>query len=75
MRGQQHLLVVASCIVRRLDDQEAVQSRIQASRQIDTGHIVAVIPPGADRLRRELVTLRAAALDHRRSFLHRTIGL
>src|SRR4030095_6214739 len=36
---------------------------------------MAVIPTRAGGLRGERVTLRAAALDHWRSFLHRPIGL
>ena len=73
--GQQHLLVIAAGIARRLDDQEAVQSRVQASAQIGPGHVVAVVPPRARRLRDEFVALRAAARHHRRSFLHRAVGL
>ena len=73
--GQQHFLVVAAGIARRLDDQKAVKSSVQASPQIGAGDIVAVIPPGAGRFRRERVAPRATALHHRRSFLHRAVGL
>jgi hypothetical protein len=41
---EQHFLVVASRVRRGLDDQETVHSRIQASCQVLTGHVVAVIP-------------------------------
>jgi hypothetical protein len=75
MGGQQHLLVVAGGIVRRRDDQETVQSRVQAPPEIGRGHVVAVIPAGARRLRHERVTLHAAAHHHRRAFLHRAINL
>ena len=74
VRCKQHFLVIAARIVRRLDYQEAVHPRVQASRQILPCNVVAMIPPRAGWLRRERVTPRAAALHHRRSFLHRAIG-
>ena len=75
VRCKQHFLIVAAWIVRRLNDQEPVHPGIQASAQISPCHVMTVIPPRAGGLRRERVTLRAAALNHRRSFLHRAIGL
>ena len=59
--GKQHFLVVAAGIVRRLDDQEAVHPGVQAARQVGPGNVVAVIPARPGGLRRERVTLRAAA--------------
>ena len=47
----------AAGIARRLDDEEAVQSRVQASAQVGSGHVVAVIPARAQASRR----IRSAA--------------
>jgi hypothetical protein len=73
--GEQHLLVIAAGIARRLDNEEAVQSRVQASAQVGPGHVVAVVPARARRLRDEFVALRTAPRHHRRSFLHGAVGL
>jgi hypothetical protein len=75
MGGEQHLLVVAAGVVRRLDDQEPVHSGIEAAGQIAAGDVVAVIPAGARGLGGEGVAPRAAALDHGGAFLHRAVGL
>jgi hypothetical protein len=57
--SEQHFLVITAWIVGWLDNQEAVHPRVQASRQIRTGNVVAVIPPRPCRLRGEGVPGRS----------------
>jgi hypothetical protein len=73
VRRQQHFLVVAAGLARRLDDQKTVHPGIEASPEIRSRHVVAVIPARPGGLRAECVALRSTALHHRRSFFHRTV--